>query len=61
MNKICEILGTPNQNGWPEGYELAKEINYKFPQFRGKKLKNVIKDHLLLNVYSILFFDVTKY
>ena len=44
MNKICEILGTPNQNDWPEGYELAKEINYKFPQFRGKKLKNVIKN-----------------
>ena len=44
MNKICEILGTPNQNEWPEGYALAKEINYKFPQFRGKKLKNVIKN-----------------
>ena len=44
MNKICEILGTPNQNDWPEGYALAKEINYKFPQFRGKKLKNVIKN-----------------
>jgi len=44
MNKICEILGTPNQNDWPEGYALAKEIDYKFPQFRGKKLKNVIKN-----------------
>ena len=44
MNKICEILGTPNINDWPEGYALAKEINYKFPQFRGKKLKNVIKN-----------------
>ena len=44
MNKICEILGTPNQNDWPEGYDLAKEINYTFPQYRGKKLKNVIKN-----------------
>ena len=44
MNKICEILGTPNQNDWPEGNALVKEINYKFPQFRGKKLKNVIKN-----------------
>ncbi len=44
MNKICEILGTPNQSDWPEGYSLAKEIGYKFPQFRGKKLKNVIKN-----------------
>ena len=44
MNKICEILGTPSQSEWAEGYILAKDINYKFPQFRGKKLKNVIKN-----------------
>ena len=44
MGKICEVLGTPGQTDWPEGYNLAKEMKYTFPQFRGKKLKNVIKN-----------------
>jgi serine/threonine protein kinase len=41
MSKICEILGTPNQTDWSEGYSLASRINYKFPNFKGQKLKNI--------------------
>ena len=42
MNKICEVLGTPNQSDWNEGYDLANQIHFKFPQYRGKRVKNVI-------------------
>uniref|UniRef100_A0A3Q0KVA8 non-specific serine/threonine protein kinase n=1 Tax=Schistosoma mansoni TaxID=6183 RepID=A0A3Q0KVA8_SCHMA len=30
--KICSVLGTPSKSGWPEGYQLAAAMNFKFPQ-----------------------------
>ncbi|MCQ2818156.1 MAG: serine/threonine-protein kinase [archaeon] len=42
MAKICEVLGTPTQSEWPEGYQLANKMGYKFPMYKGHKLKNVI-------------------
>ncbi|CAH8673018.1 unnamed protein product [Schistosoma haematobium] len=30
--KICSVLGTPSKGGWPEGYQLAAAMNFKFPQ-----------------------------
>ena len=63
MNKICEILGTPNQSDWNEGYNLASQIHFKFPQFRGKKLKNVIcraSDNAINLLESMLCFNPAK-
>jgi male germ cell-associated kinase len=34
MTKICKILGTPTKKDWPEGYSLARKMQYKFPKHR---------------------------
>lgn len=34
MDQYCKILGTPTKEEWPEGYILANEIGYKFPQYQ---------------------------
>ena len=63
MNKICEILGTPCQSDWNEGFNLANQIHFKFPQFRGKKLKNVIYracDNAINLLESMLCFNPSK-
>ena len=63
MNKICEILGTPNQSDWNEGYDLANQIHFKFPQYRGKKLKNVINrasENAINLLESMLCFNPSK-
>jgi protein kinase len=63
MNKICEILGTPCQSDWNEGFNLASQIHFKFPQFRGKKLKNVIYracDNAINLLESMLCFNPSK-
>ena len=63
MNKICEILGTPSQNDWSEGYLLASKINYKFPNFKKQKLKNLIpraNDNAILLLEQMLRFDPLK-
>jgi len=30
--KICSVVGTPSQTGWPEGHRLAGKINFRFPR-----------------------------
>ncbi|CAH8578787.1 unnamed protein product [Schistosoma turkestanicum] len=30
--KICSVLGTPSKINWPEGYQLAAAMSFKFPQ-----------------------------
>ncbi|XP_058085551.1 cyclin-dependent kinase F-4 isoform X2 [Magnolia sinica] len=30
--KICGVIGSPNQNTWAEGLQLANAIKYQFPQ-----------------------------
>lgn len=32
MYKICTVIGTPNQNSWAAGLQLADTINFQFPQ-----------------------------
>ena len=32
MLKFCSVLGTPSMSSWPEGYKLASQMNYRFPQ-----------------------------
>ena len=63
MNKICEILGTPNQSDWNEGFDLANQIHFKFPQYRGKKLKNIItraSDNAINLLEMMLCFNPSK-
>ncbi|XP_029155166.1 serine/threonine-protein kinase dyf-5 isoform X1 [Nylanderia fulva] len=31
--KICSVIGTPDKEDWPEGYQLAAAMNFKFPNF----------------------------
>ncbi|XP_075477601.1 cyclin-dependent kinase F-4-like isoform X2 [Primulina tabacum] len=35
LHKISCIIGSPTKNEWPEGLELAKAMNYNFPQVSG--------------------------
>ncbi|NXI97632.1 MAK kinase, partial [Psophia crepitans] len=40
--KICQVLGTPKKNDWPEGYHLASAMNFRFPQCVPISLKTLI-------------------
>ncbi|XP_057963873.1 cyclin-dependent kinase F-4 [Malania oleifera] len=40
--KICSVIGSPTQYSWPEGLNLAKAINYQFPQFSAADLSALI-------------------
>ncbi|XP_063307799.1 serine/threonine-protein kinase MAK isoform X2 [Pelobates fuscus] len=40
--KICQVIGTPKKNEWPEGYQLAASMNFRFPQCVPVNLKTLI-------------------
>ncbi|XP_059497051.1 serine/threonine-protein kinase MAK-like [Stegostoma tigrinum] len=40
--KICQVLGTPKKNDWPEGYQLSAAMNFRFPQCIPTHLKTLI-------------------
>jgi len=40
--KICSVIGTPQQNTWPEGLKLAASMHFKFPQFQQTPLSSLI-------------------
>ncbi|NXE50017.1 ICK kinase, partial [Casuarius casuarius] len=40
--KICQVLGTPKKNDWPEGYQLASSMNFRWPQCVPNNLKTLI-------------------
>ncbi|XP_071532841.1 serine/threonine-protein kinase MAK isoform X2 [Panulirus ornatus] len=40
--KICSVIGTPDKREWPEGYSLAQQMNFKFPQFSPTPLATLI-------------------
>ncbi|KAA3456328.1 cyclin-dependent kinase F-4-like [Gossypium australe] len=40
--KICCVVGTPTEDSWPDGLNLARTINYQFPQFDGTHLSVLI-------------------
>ncbi|VDK29498.1 unnamed protein product [Gongylonema pulchrum] len=40
--KIITILGTPNKEDWPEGYQLAAAMNFKFQQTVPTPLATVV-------------------
>ncbi|RXN30513.1 serine threonine- kinase MAK isoform X1 [Labeo rohita] len=40
--KICQVLGTVKKSDWPEGYQLAAVMNFRFPQCVPTPLKTLI-------------------
>ncbi|KAK0089990.1 hypothetical protein PV325_004123 [Microctonus aethiopoides] len=40
--KICAVIGTPEKDDWPEGYQLATAMNFKFPILTKTPLKDLI-------------------
>lgn len=50
--KICSVIGTPNKDDWPEGYQLAAAMNFKFPNFTrtslGVLIPNAGQDAVIL-------------
>ncbi|XP_076682820.1 serine/threonine-protein kinase ICK isoform X2 [Andrena cerasifolii] len=40
--KICSVIGTPEKDDWPEGYQLATAMNFKFPNFTRTSLSVLI-------------------
>ncbi|NXG42567.1 ICK kinase, partial [Psilopogon haemacephalus] len=40
--KICQVLGTPKKNDWPEGYQLSASMNFHWPQCVPNNLKTLI-------------------
>ncbi|KAG6931711.1 intestinal cell kinase [Chelydra serpentina] len=40
--KICQVLGTPKKNDWPEGYQLAGTMNFRWPQCVPNNLKTLV-------------------
>ena len=44
LYRICSILGSPNQDNWSEGMQLAHLKDIKFPYCYKSDLKDIIKD-----------------
>lgn len=42
LYKICAVLGTPDKRNWPEGYQLAGAIGFKFPHFAKTPLQSLV-------------------
>ncbi|GJN21954.1 hypothetical protein PR202_gb09478 [Eleusine coracana subsp. coracana] len=40
--KICNVIGSPDEQSWPEGLSLAETMKYKFPQVKGNQLSEVM-------------------
>ncbi|XP_068649768.1 cyclin-dependent kinase F-4-like [Aristolochia californica] len=61
--KICSVIGSPDQNSWAEGLQLANGIQYQFPQFASVHLSILIPsasaDAISL-ISSLCTWDPTK-
>jgi protein kinase len=33
IQKVCQVLGTPDKQVWPDGYKLAQARRVKFPEY----------------------------
>ncbi|XP_053324099.1 serine/threonine-protein kinase MAK isoform X2 [Spea bombifrons] len=61
--KICQVLGTPKKNDWPDGYQLATSMNFRFPQCVPINLKTLIpnaSDEALTLMRDMLHWDPKK-
>lgn len=44
MTQICKVLGTPTKLNWPNGFKLAQQLQYKFPQYLPQSLNTLIQN-----------------
>ncbi|KAK8537834.1 hypothetical protein V6N13_096365 [Hibiscus sabdariffa] len=61
--KICSVIGTPTKVSWPDGLNLARAINYQFPQFPGVHLSMLIpsaSDDAINLITSLCSWDPCK-
>jgi len=42
LNKILQIVGTPEYNEWPEGYALVQKLNIRLPNYNKSNLKQFV-------------------
>ncbi|XP_072392853.1 serine/threonine-protein kinase dyf-5-like isoform X2 [Diabrotica undecimpunctata] len=42
LYKICALRGTPDENKWPESYQLAGALGFKFPYFAKTPVSDVV-------------------
>jgi len=42
--KLCAVMGSPTQQEWPEGHQLAQEMDFEFPNFKETPLSSIIKN-----------------
>ncbi|KAK8462911.1 hypothetical protein SEVIR_1G292000v4 [Setaria viridis] len=42
IHKICNVIGSPDEQSWPQGLSLAEAMKYQFPQIKGNKLSEVM-------------------
>ena len=63
LNKICQVLGTPSRMDWPEGYKLADDCKFKFPQCKPISLKSLVpnaSEDALALMADMLCWDAKK-
>eukprot|EP00747_Dinoflagellata_sp_TGD_P167651 gnl/TRDRNA2_/TRDRNA2_192400_c0_seq1.p1 gnl/TRDRNA2_/TRDRNA2_192400_c0~~gnl/TRDRNA2_/TRDRNA2_192400_c0_seq1.p1 ORF type:complete len:467 (+),score=89.34 gnl/TRDRNA2_/TRDRNA2_192400_c0_seq1:101-1501(+) len=63
LYKICSVLGTPSQTEWQEGYKLASQIGFRFPQFVPTKLEQLIPQagsEGIAIMYAMMHWDPNK-
>ncbi|KAI3788163.1 hypothetical protein L2E82_00871 [Cichorium intybus] len=39
---ICNVIGSPTESTWSEGLQLARNLNYHFPQLPGVQLSSIV-------------------
>jgi len=42
LQKVCSILGTPRPADWPEGFKLAQNLGFNWPQYPPVTIKSII-------------------
>ncbi|CAH1115442.1 unnamed protein product [Psylliodes chrysocephalus] len=42
LYKICALRGTPDENKWPDSYQLAGALGFKFPYFAKTPISDVV-------------------
>ena len=47
------VLGTPDGTEWPDAYTLAKQMNFRFPQFDPTPLHKLIPNASKEAIYLI--------
>uniref|UniRef100_A0A7N8WZS7 non-specific serine/threonine protein kinase n=1 Tax=Mastacembelus armatus TaxID=205130 RepID=A0A7N8WZS7_9TELE len=61
--KICQVLGTLNKSDWPEGYNLAASMNFRFPKCVPTSLRSLIpnaSDEAITLMKDMLQWDPEK-